>query len=128
MSRFENDNMTRRSGRAISLMRTSWRRMRGEMGLALIRTFVARGIAATGTLALALVVGQIYGPAGMGVYALAQSLLLGVATLARQGMQNSLMRYVGQDHASPAVPVYLRWALRRALLLSSLAALVILPL
>lgn len=98
------------------------------MGRALVRTFLARGIAAVGSLALALVIGRIYGPAGMGVYALAQSLLLGIATLARQGMQNSLMRYVGQDHASPAVSVYLRWALRRALMLSSLAALIILPL
>lgn len=103
-------------------------RARGEMGRTLIRTFLARGIAALGSLVLALVIGQIYGTTGMGVYALAESLILGVATLARQGMQNSLMRYVGQDHASPAVPVYLHWALRRALLLSSLGALIILPL
>jgi O-antigen/teichoic acid export membrane protein len=92
------------------------------MGQALIRTFVARAIAALGALALALVIGRLYGPEGMGVYALAQSLLLGAGTLARAGMDNALMRYVGQDHGSPYVLRYLRWASTRSLVISLIAA------
>ena len=103
-------------------------RARGEMGRALTRTFIARGIAAAGSVALALVIGRIYGPAGMGVYALAQSFLIGIATLAGQGMQNGLMRYVSQDHTSPVIAIYLVWVTRRALILSTLAGIVILTL
>ncbi|MBT11531.1 MAG: hypothetical protein CMI02_05800 [Oceanospirillaceae bacterium] len=104
-----------------TFMRTGLRRMRGEMGQALMRTFVARAIAALGALALALVIGRLYGPDGMGVYALAYGFLLGVGTLARMGMDNGLMRYVGQDPGSHRVPVYLRWALQRTLMLSVVA-------
>lgn len=96
-----------------------------ELGRALMRTFVARGVAALGTLALALVVGQLYGPEGMGVYAIAYSLLLGIGILCRQGMDNGLMRYVGRDHTSSYVRSYLYWVLRRSLFLSSLAALLL---
>tara|TARA_R110000851_G_scaffold215944_1_gene368812 strand:- start:10923 stop:12128 length:1206 start_codon:yes stop_codon:yes gene_type:complete len=59
----------------------------------------------------------------MGVYALAYSILLGIGTLARLGMDNALMRYVGQDYTSPYVLHYLCWALRRGLWLSVSAAL-----
>ena len=93
-------------------------RLRGEMGQAFIRTFVARGIAALGALGLALVVGRLYGPDGMGVYALAYGFLLGVGTLARMGMDNGLMRYVGQSPHANSVPLYLRWALGRAFFFS----------
>lgn len=97
-----------------------------EMGHALMRTFAARAIASLGALALALVIGRLYGPSGMGVYALGYGFLLGVGILARQGMDNGLIRYVGQDPSSSWLAVYLRWALRRALLLSVLAAAVLL--
>jgi O-antigen/teichoic acid export membrane protein len=40
-------------------------------------------------------------------------------------MDNALMRYVGQDPASASVPVYLRWALTKSALLSTVAAIVI---
>ena len=93
-------------------------RMRGEMAKAFLRTFVARAIAALGALGLALVIGRLYGPDGMGVYALAYGFLLGVGTVARMGMDNGLMRYVGQDPSSHHVFVYLRWTLRRTLILS----------
>lgn len=97
-------------------------RLRGEMGQALIRTFIARAIAALGALALALVIGRLYGPAGVGVYALAQGLLLGAGLLSRTGMDNALMRYVGQDHSSPFVLRYLRWAVTRCFIISLVAA------
>ncbi|WP_336175047.1 hypothetical protein [Alloalcanivorax xenomutans] len=100
-------------------------RLRGEMGQALIRTFIARAIAALGALALALVIGRLYGPAGVGIYALAQGLLLGAGLLSRTGMDNALMRYVGQDHSSPFVLRYLRWAVTRCLIISLVAAVVL---
>lgn len=93
-------------------------RLGGEMGRSLIRTFVARGIAALGALALLVVAGRLYGPEGVGVLALAQSLLLGAGILAMAGMNNALMRFVGQDHGSPHVLLYLRWAVSRGLLIS----------
>ena len=61
-------------------------RLNSEMGRSLIRTFVARGIAALGALALLVAAGRLYGPEGAGVLALAQSLLLGAGILARAGM------------------------------------------
>lgn len=95
------------------------------MGRALVLTFLARGIAAFGSLALALVIGRIYGPEGMGVYALAQSVLLGIAVMARYGMSNSLMRYVGQNPDGAQIPVFLKWALSRAAITSVLVALLV---
>lgn len=100
-------------------------RLNGEMGRALIRTFMARAVAALGTLVFAVVVGRLYGPTGVGVYALAQSLLLGAGILSRRGMDNALMRYVGQDHHSPYILTYLRWACRQSLIVSCLAGIVL---
>jgi len=93
-------------------------RLRGETGSALIRTFLAKGISAFGALGLVMVIGHLYGPKGVGVYALAQSLLLGAGILARRGMDNALVRFVGRDYESPQVRNYLYWAGRRALWLS----------
>lgn len=80
--------------------------------------FLACGIAALGSIVHALVTGRVYGAAGVGVYALGQSILVGISILSRQGMDNALMKYIGKNHAVPEVPTYLFWALRRALLLS----------
>ncbi|QNI02381.1 oligosaccharide flippase family protein [Halomonas sp. SH5A2] len=98
-------------------------RLKGEMALALGRTFLARGIAALGSLALVIVLGRLYGAVGVGVYALAHALLMGAAILARFGMNNALMRFVGEDHHSPHVMRYLLWACGRALGASSVIAL-----
>ncbi|EPC04144.1 hypothetical protein L861_02195 [Litchfieldella anticariensis FP35 = DSM 16096] len=98
------------------------KRLKGELAISLARTFIARGIAALGGLLLAMILGRLYGPAGVGVFALAQSLYVGAAILARYGMNNALMRYVGQDHQSKEIVVYLRWAIRKAGLLSLVAA------
>ncbi|UYG06069.1 lipopolysaccharide biosynthesis protein [Halomonas sp. M4R1S46] len=97
-------------------------RLKGDLILPLARTFIARGIAALGGLLLVVVLGRLYGPAGVGVFALAQSVYLGAGILARYGMDNALMRYVGQDHASSAIKIYLRWAVSRSFSLSVLAA------
>lgn len=90
-------------------------RLRGETGRALVRTFMARAVSAFGALGLVVVVGQLYGPKGVGVYALAQSILLGSGILARRGMDNALMRFVGRDAQSPMIWHYLYWAGLRSL-------------
>ena len=100
-------------------------RFNSELVIALARTFIARGIGAFGGLMLVIVLGRLYGPAGVGVFALAQSIYLGAGILSRYGMDNALMRYVGQDHYSIAIKRYLGWAIIRSLLLSISAALVI---
>lgn len=97
-------------------------RLRGELALALLRTFVARGIAAVGSFVLVIVLGRLYGAAGVGIFAIAQSVILGAAILARYGMDSALIRFVGSNHQSPAVMTYLRWACTKALLLSLVVA------
>ena len=100
-------------------------RFKGELALALMRTFIARGIAAVGGIVLFIVLGRLYGAEGVGVFALAQSIYLGAGILARYGMDNALMRYVGQDPTASAVPVYLRLALTKSALLSTVAAVLV---
>lgn len=94
------------------------KRFRGELFLSLCRTFVARGVAALGALMLGVVLGRLYGAEGVGVFALAQSVILGAGIIARFGLNSTLMRYVSQDSASPNVPIYLRWSIVRSSLLS----------
>lgn len=98
------------------------KRLRTPLGSALLSTFLVRFIVAVGTLGLGILIGRLFGPGGMGLYAIAQSLLLGIAMLARQGMDGSLMRYVGRNAASSHINLYLYWALRRSLIVSFLAA------
>jgi O-antigen/teichoic acid export membrane protein len=101
-------------------------RIKGEMALALIRTFIARGIAALGSLLFIVVLGRLYGPEGVGAFALAQSIILGAATLARYGMDNALLRFVGENPTSKHTLTYLAWAGKKTVWLSLVAALVIL--
>jgi len=86
-----------------------------DLKYALVRTFIARAFAALGALGLLFVVGRIYGPVGVGVMALAQAILLGSGLLARGGMDNALMRYVGQKPSYSHSLLYLRWALVRGI-------------
>lgn len=92
--------------------------LKGPMALTLLRTFMAQGIAAGGSFMLLVVLGRLYGTAGVGVYALAQSLLMAVAIFSRYGMDNALMRFVGRDVQAPHVYAYLRYACIKALLFS----------
>ncbi|GHB09919.1 lipopolysaccharide biosynthesis protein [Salinicola rhizosphaerae] len=95
-------------------------KIRGELFINLCRTFAARGVAALGTVLLGLVLGRLYGAQGVGIFALAQSVIFGAGIIACYGLNGSLMRYVSQDVASPNIMQYLRWAVLRALLLSVL--------
>ncbi len=93
-------------------------RLRSDTGKALVRTFLAKAVAALGALALVAVVGRLYGPGGVGIFALAQSILLSAGIMARRGMDNALMRYVGRDIGSSRVGSYLYWAVGRSLWVS----------
>ncbi|MFP1678781.1 oligosaccharide flippase family protein [Alloalcanivorax sp. C16-2] len=97
--------------------------MKGDIGRAFVRAFLARAVAMFGLWSLSITVARFYGAYGLGVYAVAQSLLLGAGILARCGMDNALMRYVGQDRGSPRVLKYFLWASRRSIIISCVAAL-----
>ena len=107
------------------MIATLLQRLKSELALALMRTFIARGIAAVGGFLFFVVLGRLYGAEGVGVFALAQSIYLGAGILARYGMDNALMRYVGQDPTALVVPVYLRLALTKSALLSTTAAVLV---
>lgn len=100
--------------------------LNSDLGFALLRTFSARGVAALGALGLLFVVGRLYGPVGVGVLALAQAVMLGASLLARGGMDNALMRYVGLDHDSSHVLLYFRWALTKGLVAAILVSVTVL--
>ena len=91
-----------------------FKRFKKGLGPPLARTFVARGAAAVGAIFLVLIVGRLHGAQGVGVLALAQSLLLGASLLARTGLDSALMKFVAEGMHSPAVLHYLRWALWRS--------------
>ena len=92
--------------------------IKSEIGFTLLRTFIARSVAAFGSLVLLFVVGKLYGSTGVGVVALAQALMLGAVLLARCGMDSALMRYIGQDASSIHIKLYLRWAVLLGVFLS----------
>ena len=89
-----------------------------DSGKVLVRTFLAKAISALGVLGLVAVVGRLYGPQGLGVFALAQSILIGAGIIARRGMDGALIRFVGRDHHAPQVGRYLLWAIKRSLFVS----------
>jgi len=75
---------------------------------------------------LILVIARLYGTDGVGVYALAQSVILGCAILSRYGMGNALMKVVAQgDNASNSVD-YLIWSGTRAFFVSLICSCLIL--
>lgn len=111
--------------RGIALVGFISRILQNELWVAFLRTSLARGIAASGSLLLGIVLGRLYGAEGVGVFALAQSFLFGVGILARFGMDNALMRFVGMHYQAICIETYLGWALRRALGLAILAALLL---
>ncbi|WP_082388585.1 lipopolysaccharide biosynthesis protein [Cobetia sp. UCD-24C] len=100
-------------------------RFKSEIITALAKTFIARGIAAVGGLMLVIVLGRLYGTSGVGIFALAQSIYIGAGILGRYGMDNTLVRYVGQNHKSSAIMHYLRWAMGTCVVLSIIAAIFI---
>src|SRR5699024_1261734 len=94
------------------------RKLTGEISLALGRTAAARGVSAVGSLVLGVIIGRLYGTAGLGVFALAETICFGCGLLAQYGMNNTLVRYVGQAPYGGHLLTYLRRACRKARLLS----------
>lgn len=85
-------------------------KFKNDLTIPLLLTFMARGSTAVGSLFLVIIIGRFYGPSGVGILALAQSVILGAGILASYGMDSALMRFVGQDPRNPNVSTYLRWA------------------
>jgi O-antigen/teichoic acid export membrane protein len=90
------------------------RRLRNALAL----TFFARFVASIGSIFLVFVAARIYGPAGLGAIAVAQSILLGGAIISKRGMDNALIKYVGRSDGVDDVTIYLKCALFSATRLS----------
>lgn len=90
----------------------------GEVGRPLFKTFTARLFASGGSLILIVTLGRLYGAAGVGVFALAQSLTTATAILGRYGVDNALIRFIGRDIESSKIRSYLQYACRRTSILS----------
>lgn len=66
-------------------------------------TFVVRGITALGQVSYAVILGWLFGPEGVGLLALAQSIMLTGSTLARFGQNTSLLRFIGSTNSDPKI-------------------------
>lgn len=102
------------------------REMKSEFHRAFLYTFLARMVSAVGGVLLVFVVGRFYGTNGVGIFAIAQSILVGAGIVAKFGMDGALTKYVGENHQGPAVSLYLKWALKRNFYFSLAASLVVL--
>jgi O-antigen/teichoic acid export membrane protein len=80
------------------------------MRILFIKTYIARGFAAVGSLFFVYVIAQLHGVEGVGVYTLAQSMLLGVAILSRYGMNSAIMKYSGRSDDLDESMVLFKWA------------------
>lgn len=98
---------------------------KGDIGKALVRTFFARGVVSVGSFLLIVTLGRLYGAAGVGVFALAQSLISAVGIISRSGMNGAILRFVGRDLKSPKVYGYLKYACIKAGIISTLGLVVI---
>lgn len=101
------------------------KKMHGDMASALMRTFTARGVASLGSFVLIVILGRLYGAQGVGIFALAQSLIVAVSIFGRWGMNSALIRFVGRDNDSPKVQAYLRYACLKAGLISTVGMVVV---
>lgn len=66
-------------------------------------TLMARGSSALGSILFITIVANLFGVSVVGSFAIAQSILLMLSTVARFGMSGALMKYVGQDPFSSIV-------------------------
>ncbi|WP_106418377.1 lipopolysaccharide biosynthesis protein [Salinicola tamaricis] len=92
-----------------------WLMLKTDIGMDFLKTLFARAIAAIGSLLLGVTLGRLYGADGVGVFALAQSVLFGAGILTRFGMDNALMRYAGREHNSVQGFYYFVWAAKYSL-------------
>lgn len=66
-----------------------------EILVTILRAFMVRGVAAFGTLLLNVVIARLLGVKGLGLFMLAFTVLVGLSTIARFGMENALLRFAG---------------------------------
>tara|TARA_B110000208_G_scaffold137577_1_gene166183 strand:+ start:159 stop:1466 length:1308 start_codon:yes stop_codon:yes gene_type:complete len=86
-----------------------------EMSMTLAAALFARLLAAVGNFSFFVAIGKLFGADGIGVFTIAQSVLIGSSILSRQGMDNTLMCYVGKHHTSTVIRFYFKWAAIRLL-------------
>lgn len=75
------------------------------------KTSIARFVALLGSLFLLVIVGKSYGAESLGHFAMGQSAMLFIAIVARFGMNNSLIKFVGADPSSFRVKEYFKTAM-----------------
>lgn len=78
-----------------------------------------------GSFLLIVLIGHTYGARGVGVFALAQSILIALSVFARSGMDGALVRFIGRDPNATNASAYLSYAVRRSLLLASIGTVVL---
>ena len=79
-----------------------------EMSMTLAAALFARLLAAVGNFSFFVAIGKLFGADGIGVFTIAQSVLIGSSILSRQGMDNTLMCYVGKHHTSTVIRFYFK--------------------
>ncbi|WP_188434363.1 lipopolysaccharide biosynthesis protein [Halopseudomonas salina] len=76
-------------------------------------TLLARALSAIGSITLGILLARLYGAPGFGIFALAQSVILGAAMIARSGTNNALMKYAAQTTNNAESIIYLKWGIKR---------------
>lgn len=92
---------------------------------ALMGSSIAQAITALGSVVLVAIIGRLYGATGVGVYAIAQSLVAIGGTLSNRGMNGALLRFAGRNHGNVGVLTYFRWAAARCAALSIVGGLLL---
>ena len=83
--------------------------------------FLVRALAVIGNLLLYIFLGNFFGATGVGVFAICESICIGSAIFSRYGMDNALMRYVGQEDSVKRSTInYIRHALKRCAQISTI--------
>lgn len=85
---------------------------------ALMGSSAAKAVTALGSVVLVATIGRMYGASGVGVYAIAQSIIAIAGIVANCGMNGALLRFAGRNHRCVGVLTYLRWATIRCVAVS----------
>lgn len=77
----------------------------------LLLTFSSKGISAIGSMFLLVILANYFGPEGLGVYALAQSIILANSIIARYGMGTAILKIVSKNPTSKLVRKFYKLSL-----------------
>lgn len=89
-----------------------------DMFAIVFHTSFVRGLVAFGGLLLVIVIGKLYDASGVGIFAIAQALCIGVGILSRGGMDIALIKFASTTDKKTSLKQYLWWALRRSVIVS----------